>query len=80
MRLAVMNNPLIDGPGKTNKDHVYAFSGFCSALAGLVFSMSLLAGYGHLPPEWNWCYCLSGHRRDSIKWWTGNVIGTLLVC
>jgi galactofuranose transport system permease protein len=25
---------------------VYAFSGFCSALAGIVFSMSLLAGYG----------------------------------
>ena len=25
---------------------VYAFSGFCSALAGIVFSISLLAGYG----------------------------------
>src|ERR1051326_4724939 len=25
---------------------VYSFSGFCSALAGIVFSMSLLAGYG----------------------------------
>jgi galactofuranose transport system permease protein len=31
--------------GKT-KIMVYSFSGFCSALAGIVFSISLLAGYG----------------------------------
>jgi simple sugar transport system permease protein len=31
--------------GRT-KITVYSFSGFCSALAGIVFSISLLAGYG----------------------------------
>src|SRR3954454_2972461 len=31
--------------GRT-KIAVYSFSGFCSALAGIVFSISLLAGYG----------------------------------
>jgi simple sugar transport system permease protein len=33
-------------PVEQTKVLVYAFSGFCSALAGIVFSISLLAGYG----------------------------------
>jgi ribose/xylose/arabinose/galactoside ABC-type transport system permease subunit len=57
---------------------VYAFSGLCSALAGIVFSMSLLAGYGQFA---------SGMELDSIaavviggtslSGGVGNVIGTL---
>ena len=57
---------------------VYAFSGFCSALAGIAFSMSLLAGYGQFA---------TGMELDSIaavviggtalSGGVGNVIGTL---
>ena len=57
---------------------VYAFSGFCSALAGIVFSMSLLAGYGQFA---------TGMELDSIAavviggtaltGGVGNIIGTL---
>ncbi len=57
---------------------VYAFSGFCSALAGIVFSMSLLAGYGQFA---------TGMELDSIaavviggtslSGGVGNVLGTL---
>jgi simple sugar transport system permease protein len=57
---------------------VYAFSGLCSALGGIVFSMSLLAGYGQFA---------SGMELDSIaavviggtslSGGIGNVIGTL---
>jgi ribose/xylose/arabinose/galactoside ABC-type transport system permease subunit len=57
---------------------VYAFSGFCSALAGIVFSISLLAGYGQFA---------SGLELDSIAsvvmggtlltGGVGNVFGTL---
>jgi simple sugar transport system permease protein len=57
---------------------VYAFSGFCSALAGIVFSTSLLAGYGQFA---------TGMELDSIaavviggtslSGGAGNVIGTL---
>jgi ribose/xylose/arabinose/galactoside ABC-type transport system permease subunit len=57
---------------------VYAFSGFCSSLAGIVFSMSLLAGYGQHA---------TGMELDSIaavviggtslSGGIGNVIGTL---
>ena len=57
---------------------VYAFSGLCSALAGIVFSMSLLAGYGQFA---------TGLELDSIaavvmggtslSGGIGNVIGTL---
>ena len=57
---------------------VYAFSGFCSALGGIVFSISLLAGYGQFA---------SGLELDSIAsvvmggtlltGGVGNVIGTL---
>jgi galactofuranose transport system permease protein len=57
---------------------VYAFSGLCSALAGIVFSMSLLAGYGQFA---------TGMELDSIAavviggtsltGGVGNIIGTL---
>ncbi|MEJ2598753.1 MAG: hypothetical protein P8Z00_10500 [Anaerolineales bacterium] len=57
---------------------VYAFSGFCSALAGIVLSISLMAGYGQFA---------SGLELDSIAsvvmggtlltGGVGNVIGTL---
>lgn len=57
---------------------VYSFSGFCSALAGIVFSISLLAGYGQFA---------TGLELDSIAsvvmggtlltGGVGNVIGTL---
>lgn len=57
---------------------VYVFSGFCSALAGIVFSMSLMAGYGQFA---------TGMELDAIAsvviggtslvGGVGNVIGTL---
>ena len=57
---------------------VYAFGGFCSALAGIVFSISLLSGYGGYAP---------GMELDAIAsvviggtmltGGAGNVIGTL---
>jgi simple sugar transport system permease protein len=57
---------------------VYSFSGFCSALAGIVFSISLLAGYGQFA---------TGMELDAIAsvvmggtlltGGAGNVIGTL---
>jgi galactofuranose transport system permease protein len=65
-------------PVPRTKILVYAFSGFCSALAGIVFSMSLLAGYGQFA---------TGMELDSIAavviggtslmGGVGNVIGTL---
>ncbi|MEJ2601224.1 MAG: hypothetical protein P8Z00_23035, partial [Anaerolineales bacterium] len=48
---------LIGLPVGRTKILVYAFSGFCSALAGIVFSISLLAGYGQFA---------SGLELDSI--------------
>jgi simple sugar transport system permease protein len=57
---------------------VYSFGGFCSALAGIVFSISLLSGYGGYAP---------GMELDAIAsvviggtlltGGVGNVIGTL---
>ena len=65
-------------PVARTKITVYAFSGLCSALAGIVFSMSLLAGYGQFA---------TGMELDSIaavviggtalSGGLGNVIGTL---
>jgi simple sugar transport system permease protein len=65
-------------PVARTKIMVYAFSGLCSALAGIVFSMSLLAGYGGFA---------AGMELDSIAavviggtsltGGVGNVIGTL---
>jgi simple sugar transport system permease protein len=65
-------------PVARTKIIVYAFSGLCSALAGIVFSMSLLAGYGQFA---------TGMELDSIAavviggtslaGGIGNIIGTL---
>jgi galactofuranose transport system permease protein len=65
-------------PVARTKVVVYTFSGLCSALAGIVFSTSLLAGYGQFA---------SGMELDSIAsvvmggtlltGGVGNVIGTL---
>jgi galactofuranose transport system permease protein len=65
-------------PVPRTKILVYAFSGFCSSLAGIVFSMSLLAGYGQFA---------TGMELDSIAavvmggtslaGGVGNIIGTL---
>ncbi len=65
-------------PVPRTKVFAYAFSGFCSALGGIVFSMSLLAGYGQFA---------TGMELDSIAavviggtslfGGIGNVIGTL---
>jgi galactofuranose transport system permease protein len=65
-------------PVPRTKILVYAFSGLCSALGGIVFSMSLLAGYGQFA---------TGMELDSIaavviggtalSGGVGNVIGTL---
>jgi galactofuranose transport system permease protein len=65
-------------PVPRTKVLAYAFSGFCSALGGVVFSMSLLAGYGQFA---------TGMELDSIAavviggtslfGGIGNVIGTL---
>lgn len=65
-------------PVARTKISVYAFGGFCSALAGIVFSISLLSGYGGYAP---------GMELDAIAsvviggtmltGGAGNVIGTL---
>ena len=65
-------------PVARTKIIVFAFSGFCSALAGIVFSISLLSGYGGYAP---------GMELDAIAsvviggtmltGGVGNVIGTL---
>ncbi len=65
-------------PVARTKLAVYSFSGFCAALAGIVFSISLLAGYGQFA---------TGMELDAIasvvmggtllSGGVGNVIGTL---
>lgn len=65
-------------PVGQTKIAVYSFSGFCSALAGIVFSISLLAGYGQFA---------TGMELDAIAsvvmggtlltGGVGNVIGTM---
>lgn len=65
-------------PVRRTKIMVYAFSGLCSALGGIVFSLSLLAGYGQFA---------TGMELDAIAavviggtaltGGIGNVIGTL---
>jgi simple sugar transport system permease protein len=65
-------------PVRRTKILVYGFSGLCSALGGIVFSMALLAGYGQFA---------SGMELDAIAavviggtaltGGVGNVIGTL---
>lgn len=65
-------------PVRRTKIMVYAFSGLCSALGGIIFSLSLLAGYGQFA---------TGMELDAIAavviggtaltGGIGNVIGTL---
>jgi galactofuranose transport system permease protein len=73
------NSALLMGlPVARTKITAYAFSGFCSALAGIVWSISLLSGYGGYAP---------GMELDAIAsvviggtlltGGVGNVIGTL---
>jgi simple sugar transport system permease protein len=57
---------------------VYAFSGFCSALAGIVFSMSLLAGYGQFATGMELDAIASVVMGGtSLSGGVGNIIGTL---
>jgi galactofuranose transport system permease protein len=73
------NSALLMGlPVARTKITAYAFSGFCSALAGIVWSISLLSGYGGYAP---------GMELDAIAsvviggtlltGGVGNVVGTL---
>jgi simple sugar transport system permease protein len=57
---------------------VYAFSGLCSAFAGIVFSMSLLAGYGQFATGMELDAIASVVMGGtSLSGGVGNVIGTL---
>jgi simple sugar transport system permease protein len=57
---------------------VYAFSGLCSALAGIVFSMSLLAGYGQFATGMELDAIASVVMGGtSLSGGVGNVFGTL---
>lgn len=57
---------------------VYAFSGLCSALAGIVFSMSLLAGYGQFATGMELDAIASVVMGGtSLSGGVGNVMGTL---
>jgi len=63
--------------GRT-KIFVYAFSGFCAALAGIVWSVSLLSGYGQYAPSMELdaiaAVVIGG---TLLTGGVGNVIGTL---
>lgn len=57
---------------------VYSFSGFCSALAGIVFSISLLSGYGQYAPTMEMDAIASVVMGGILlTGGVGNVIGTL---
>ena len=57
---------------------VYSFSGFCSALAGIVFSISLLAGYGQFATNMELDSIASVVMGGTLlTGGVGNVIGTL---
>jgi len=65
-------------PVPRTKVLVYAFSGFCSALGGIVFSMSLLAGYGQFATAMELDAIASVViGGTSLLGGIGNVIGTL---
>ena len=65
-------------PAARTKILVYAFSGLCSALAGIVFSMSLLAGYGQFATSMELDAIASVViGGTSLSGGVGNVIGTL---
>ncbi len=57
---------------------VYSFSGFCSALAGIVFSISLSSGYGYYAPSMEMDAIASVVMGGTLlTGGVGNVIGTL---
>jgi galactofuranose transport system permease protein len=57
---------------------VYSFSGFCSALAGIVFSISLLSGYGQYAPSMELDAIASVVMGGTLlTGGVGNVFGTL---
>ena len=57
---------------------VYCFSGFCSALAGIVFSISLSSGYGYYAPSMEMDAIASVVMGGTLlTGGVGNVIGTL---
>ncbi len=57
---------------------VYAFSGFCSALAGIVWSIALLSGYGRYAPSMELDAIASVVMGGTmLTGGVGNVIGTL---
>jgi ribose/xylose/arabinose/galactoside ABC-type transport system permease subunit len=63
--------------GRT-KITVYAFSGFCSALAGIVWSISLLSGYGGYAPGMELDAIASAVIGGTLlTGGVGNVVGTL---
>jgi simple sugar transport system permease protein len=65
-------------PVPRTKVLVYAFSGLCSALGGIVFSMSLLAGYGQFATAMELDAIASVViGGTSLLGGIGNVIGTL---
>lgn len=65
-------------PVARTKIAVYAFSGLCSALAGIVFSISLLAGYGQFATGMELDAIASVVMGGtSLAGGVGNVIGTL---
>ncbi len=65
-------------PVARTKILVFMFSGFCSALAGIVFSISLLSGYGDYAPTMEMDAIASVVMGGTLlTGGVGNVIGTL---
>jgi galactofuranose transport system permease protein len=65
-------------PVARTKITVYCFSGFCSALAGIVFSISLSSGYGYYAPSMEMDAIASVVMGGTLlTGGVGNVIGTL---
>jgi simple sugar transport system permease protein len=65
-------------PVARTKILVYCFSGFCSALAGIVFSISLSSGYGYYAPTMEMDAIASVVMGGTLlTGGVGNVIGTL---
>lgn len=65
-------------PVARTKIIVYCFSGFCSALAGIVFSISLSSGYGYYAPAMELDAIASVVMGGTLlTGGVGNVIGTL---
>jgi len=65
-------------PVARTKIIVYCFSGFCSALAGIIFSISLSSGYGYYAPAMEMDAIASVVMGGTLlTGGVGNVIGTL---